>query len=234
MTKRTKPLVAFMVLLGACSSVSTMGWQGEVDTAQQLLSFRENARAYEILDSVYDQNQDNEEVLLALGETYTDSQAVLRARATYRRLGELGKTRESQLGLGRIALKTNRPTEARNVLSTLIDNNSDSAEIYTLLGVSYDLDGNHEEAKAQYWKALEIKPDHPNTLNNLGFSAILSGDYSFAIMTFEDLAQSYPRNDTYMLNLAVAYVINGNESDFSRLALTPQQRAAAQEISSRL
>jgi len=71
-------------------------------------------------------------------------------------------------------------------------------------GVKFFLDGNFQEAKVRYQKALEISPLYATTLNNLGMLYLQEKDFKNAEMYFIE-ANRNKENPTYLLNLGHAY-----------------------------
>jgi arylsulfatase A-like enzyme/Flp pilus assembly protein TadD len=63
-----------------------------------------------------------------------------------------------------------------------------------------------KEAKAALGKALELKPNEPNTLNNLGYIAIKGeGDIEAGIALIEKALKAAPENPSVMTSLGSAY-----------------------------
>ncbi|WP_299545802.1 tetratricopeptide repeat protein [uncultured Tateyamaria sp.] len=226
--------LASAALSGCVAVENRLGWQGEVSAARQLLQFDERGRAFDVLDSVLEQYSNNSTVLTALGELYLEYDAILRARAAYTRLEQAGQPIEAQLGLGRVALKTNSVTDARTHLNAVLAADPARIEALNAFGVSHDIAGSHQTAQQFYQRALALDPGYQEAHNNLAFSLLLSRDFNHATARFEQLVQSYLRNRTYKLNLAVAYYAKNDSDSASRLELSNSERSAARELAAAL
>ena len=78
---------------------------------------------------------------------------------------------------------------------------------WNVLGILADLNGNSVDARAYYYRALEVIPESPTLINNIGYSFLMDGHYAQAesmlhkglVMGFEDLVM---RNN---LSMAIAW-----------------------------
>lgn len=71
-------------------------------------------------------------------------------------------------------------------------------------GVKFFLNGNFSAAKNKYREALEISPEYPTTLNNLGMVLLQEKKYTEAEKCFKR-AVGIKENPTYFLNLGHVY-----------------------------
>jgi tetratricopeptide (TPR) repeat protein len=71
-------------------------------------------------------------------------------------------------------------------------------------GVKFFLNGNFSAAKTKYREALEISPEYPTTLNNLGMVLLQEKKYTEAEKCFKK-AIELKENPTYLLNLGHVY-----------------------------
>lgn len=71
-------------------------------------------------------------------------------------------------------------------------------------GVKLFLNGNFSDAKNKYREALEISPEYPTTLNNLGMVLLQEKKYTEAEKCFKK-AVGVKENPTYFLNLGHVY-----------------------------
>ena len=71
-------------------------------------------------------------------------------------------------------------------------------------GVCLFLSGNFNEAKDKYRQALDMMPDYPSTLNNLGMLSLQEKNYPEAEAYFLKAIQ-IKESSTYLLNLGHVY-----------------------------
>jgi protein O-mannosyl-transferase len=83
--------------------------------------------------------------------------------------------------------------------------NADSAEGHNALGVKFSMSNRHEEAIAEYKKAVELRPDFADAYNNLGNAYNSAGKPQEAIAAYEKAIDINPRSAVTHFNLAVGY-----------------------------
>jgi hypothetical protein len=81
-----------------------------------------------------------------------------------------------------------------------------------------------QRAAAEYRKALEIFPDHPNALNNLGLVAKDEGDWLSAEKLFRAALAAAPNHPLARANLALLYFESGEVEKAAILAEEAQER----------
>jgi tetratricopeptide (TPR) repeat protein len=86
----------------------------------------------------------------------------------------------------------------------------EDAGIYNNLGLVFLKSSRPREALEQFAKALEIKPDHLDSLINIGALAHQYRDYARAQAAYEKVLQFEPENDTAARGLAYAVFGSGN------------------------
>ncbi|MET3660594.1 tetratricopeptide repeat protein [Aquamicrobium ahrensii] len=96
-------------------------------------------------------------------------------------------------------------------------------------GAILDQTGQKDEARQLYRKALDLKPDEPSVLSNLGMSYVLEGDLRTA-ETFLASASRQPGADSRVRqNLALVVGLQGRFDEAERIAsqeLSPEQARA--------
>jgi len=80
-----------------------------------------------------------------------------------------------QSKIGKQLLAANRPGEAVMVLERAVAANPTDAKAFSALGTAYDQQGQYEQARSQYNKALSLQPGSIAVQNNLGMSFALQG-----------------------------------------------------------
>jgi len=97
--------------------------------------------------------------------------------------------------LGKVRLVQGDSVEGVELLSRATAQGTDDWRLYSALGIGNDYLERYAEAEAAYKKALEMCPDDPAVMNNLGVSQGLSGRMDQAIFTLKD-ALSYGQHTT--------------------------------------
>ncbi len=105
--------------------------------------------------------------------------------------------------------------EAGRDLRAAISHDASRAEAHSALAVLYDREGKHDEAAQHHVRAVELAPDEPRYLNNLGFSLFARGKTREAIGAYERGIRLAPADLRLWNNLGFAYAVTG---DFTRAA----------------
>jgi Flp pilus assembly protein TadD len=102
-------------------------------------------------------------------------------------------------------------------------------KLYSAEGAVLDQLGRSAEARAKYRQALDLQPNEPSVLSNLGMSYILSSDPRTA-ETYLKLAASQPGADSRVRqNLALVVGLQGRFAEAEKIAsqeLSPEQATA--------
>ncbi len=93
-------------------------------------------------------------------------------------------------------------------------------QVYMIQALNFETDVSRnieshslEEAKKQFQKALDLRPNFPPFLNDLGLAAYHNGDYDEAIQNFQAALNVNPNYADAHANLASAYVAKGQYED---------------------
>jgi Flp pilus assembly protein TadD len=105
--------------------------------------------------------------------------------------------------------------EADRDLRAAIVRDGNGAEAHSALAVLYDRQRRHDEAALHHARAVELDPDEPRYLNNLGFSLFARGKAREAIAAYERGLRLAPADARLRNNLGFAYAVTG---DFTRAA----------------
>src|SRR5579872_5477301 len=110
----------------------------------------------------------------------------------------------------------------------------ESPEVNYALGMSYARQGRKEEARQYLEKAIQLRPNYADALNNLGVLFIQTRQYSEAEREFEACIQQAPDFDQAYLNLARLHVrLNEKEkarNDLQALLQKQPQHKIAQQM----
>src|SRR5574341_737603 len=95
------------------------------------------------------------------------------------------------IGMAADLVLKNRFNEARRVLAKLLELSPDDAEVMSLLGNIYGIEGNLTKAEEWLNKALSLKPDYPRALYYMGEVYHEKGEFEKAIKMFEKAIEHY-------------------------------------------
>jgi Flp pilus assembly protein TadD len=123
-----------------------------------------------------------------------------------------GGAAKDYLARGRARLDEGRLNEAIRELSRAVSLDARLAEAHNLLAVAYDRKGLHDRARESFERALDHDAD-AQTLNNLGYSLYLSGNYRAAIARLKRAAKLAPADERIWNNLALAQARLGKYDD---------------------
>lgn len=123
-------------------------------------------------------------------------------------LAELGK---AYLAADRIALALKALDEARAAQPSRWD-------VHSAMGVALDTLGRPAEAEAAYRRALELAPDNPAVMNNLGLSQALAGRLDDALATLTRAADHPRAGAQIRQNLALVLALKGDGAGAEKLA----------------
>ena len=125
---------------------------------------------------------------------------------------DAGGTAKDYLARGRALLGEGRLNEAVRELSRAVSLDSRLSDAHNLLAVAYDRKGLHDRARDSFERALDHEPD-AQTLNNLGYSLYLSGNYRAAVARLKRAARLAPSDERIWNNLALAQSRLGKYDD---------------------
>ena len=117
------------------------------------------------------------------------------------------------LAEGRALLNAGRINEAIAELSLAASLDRSLSEAHSLLGVAYDRKGLSERARDAYELAVKSEPEDAQTLNNLGYSLYLNGNYRAAVDRLKRAARLAPADERILNNLALAQCRLGKYKD---------------------
>ena len=127
-----------------------------------------------------------------------------------------GGSARDYLERGRALLEEGRLNDAIAELSRAASLDPKLSQAHSLLAVAYDRKGLHERAEDSYKHAIEVNENDPQTLNNLGYSLYLNGNYRAAVDKLKRAARLAPTDARVLNNLALAQVRLGKYEDAYR------------------
>jgi Flp pilus assembly protein TadD len=156
--------------------------------------------------------------LIAAGDVLLQMGAVDEAIVSYNAaLVRPGDTQGAEIGLARAFLKTGKPQLALTPLSKALETSPEEPKLLLLLGVTKDLQGQHQEAQANYRDGLAHAPADRALTINLALSLTLSGDFPDAIAVLQPLATARTASPDERQTLALIYGLKGNVPEAARL-----------------
>jgi tetratricopeptide (TPR) repeat protein len=102
------------------------------------------------------------------------------------------------------ALKLGEVQMAKGLLDHATSLPQASWRCWNARGVVADLRNDFESADSSYEKAMELAPEQPEVLNNVGWSRLLRGDWNEALAPLEQAARLMPNSARVANNLELA------------------------------
>jgi Flp pilus assembly protein TadD len=112
--------------------------------------------------------------------------------------------------LGKVLVASGQTSEAIASLSETSLMIPDDWEVFSVLGIAYDLNGDSENAHISYRKALAISPNNISVINNLALSLALSGAIDAGIDLLVKAASLPDAVVHIRQNLALMYAMKGD------------------------
>lgn len=135
------------------------------------------------------------------------------AIALLERALEVDPSMEAQASLVIAHLKSENYDQALAIASAIQKSNPSSPHGYTLAGMVYGLQGNKDDAKAFFVKALEVSPGDPNAGVNLAELVLLEGDAAEARRLYLKVLTHNPDDLKALLKLGSLDTRLGRYSD---------------------
>ena len=105
------------------------------------------------------------------------------------------------------------PVPVSNSPSQLQDKNSNDTEYWIKLGNSYFDSNQYDDAIAAYLKALELKPENPNVLSDLGVMYRRAGKPDKAISTFDRAYKADPGHPMSLFNKGIVLYYDPGQTE---------------------
>jgi serine/threonine-protein kinase len=150
-------------------------------------------------------NQNQPEILLALGSVYNASGRTAEAIAELKRALEVSPSSDEAYGrLGSAYLGSGRSSEGIQALKKAVEINPYYWMNYNNLGNAYYQLGDFTNAAECYRKVIELDPNNPYAYNNLGAVLLQSGRFQEAVEPLQKSLQFSADGQAYS-NLGIAY-----------------------------
>lgn len=152
------------------------------------------------------------QVLRALGQ-HAQAVAVLEAASIANQ-----RDTEVQAAYGKALIEAGRLDQAASVLSGVNSPDRPDWRILSAQGAIADQQNKHEEAQRFYHDALQIAPDEPTVLSNLGLSYALSKRLDLAEQTLRKAAAAPKTDPRVRGNLALVLALQGKFKESEEVA----------------
>lgn len=129
---------------------------------------------------------------------------------------------------GAIYLAKQNPVKARALFEEALKKRPDDVAALNAMGVSYDLEGDHQAAQQYYDKVLTLKPNDPNAVGNKALSVAFEGRFSEALPVLEKRAKRMDATFKDRENLALVYGLAGQYQKARDLYATDMTQAKVQ------
>ncbi|HWA29780.1 MAG TPA: tetratricopeptide repeat protein [Rhizomicrobium sp.] len=150
------------------------------------------------------------------GAAKTLQQLLLVANTDPRVLGEYGK----------VLVQQGHAKDAIKFLARATQLGSNDWTVYSALGVAYDQNDDHTDARKSYDRALAMKPGEASILNNYAVSRMLTGDYDGAVQTLSQIEKSGASDPKIAANLAKAEELKAAHPSANAPVATAQSQPA--------
>ncbi len=204
-----------LLALGGCANTSGGDREVSSETLALTAARTEQGGNYVTAAIQYrtllDRSPDNRDALLGLARNlrYVGN-ARLAADELLKAPGFTGGDAGILLELGKAQIAMSNAKDAVRHLQSAQEKDSGNWDIFSTLGVGYDLLKSYDKAQEAYSKALTLSPDNLSVLNNMAISLALSGNLDAAISTLEEAPISIRRMPQVRQNLALFYALKGN------------------------
>src|SRR3954447_17413819 len=215
--------------LGGCQTMSDI--TGSITSSKAEASpDADPRRAAEVYGERYRANPKDAEAALRYGQALRGTGQRAQAVAVVEQATIANPGNKALLAAyGRALADNGNFKQAFDVLGRAHSPDNPDWRILSVQGTALDQMGRHEEARRYYASALQIAPDEPSVLSNLGLSYVLSRELPKAEETLR-LAQATGRADARVRqNLALAVGLQGRFTEAETIvkADLPADEAAA-------
>jgi Flp pilus assembly protein TadD len=201
------------LLLGGCGgrlsqftgSISDMGRSAPADRRPEAIP--ELARRYDARPGEKRASLDYAAALRANGQN-PQAVAVLQ-RASIANVGD----RDVSAAYGKALVDVGQLDTALQVLMQAHSEDRPNWQVLATMGSIADQQGNHDRAREFYHRSLQIAPNEPSTLNNLGLSYMLTKELPLAEQTLRRAASLPGADPRVQANLALAMRLQNKSSE---------------------
>ena len=192
------------------------------ETAKEIIAAGDAALAQGKLDEALyqyvkavDLDNSSDTALYKIGDIHAERGNTEKAKKAYEMVFEINPDNAgAHEGLGQLLLGQRKYDEARYHLTTAEASGAvGSWRLYNSLGVMADLGNDYQQAIIYYDKALDLQPELPLILNNMGYSRYMLGDWDSAERYYKKAVVNDKYFERAWRNLGLLYVRQGNYED---------------------
>ncbi|PLY02469.1 MAG: hypothetical protein C0624_08455 [Desulfuromonas sp.] len=119
---------------------------------------------------------------------------------------------EVLIGIGRTLRVQNALEKSEEYLARAVETAPQNLEALTELAIVYDYRSLYQRAEPIYRQICELDSEKSAPLNNLGFNLLLQTRYADALIPLQKALAKAPQDTQIKNNLAIAYMLSGDES----------------------
>lgn len=190
----------------------------------------ELARAAEAIGQSYERNPKDRNIGLSYANVLMMSGRNAQALAVMQQVAIAHPSdRETLAALGKTQAAAGQLEKALGTINRAQTPDRPDWRLYSAEGAVLDQLGRSSEARSRYRMALQMQPNDPSVLSNLGMSFVLSGDLKSAETHLRQAAQQPGADSRVRQNLALVIGLQGRFQEAEQIAsqeLDPQQAAA--------
>lgn len=225
-------VMAALALTGCASSKKELTTGSIPKVNRQLDSLRgpELARAADGIGQAYERNPRDRNTGLSYANVLMMTGRNAQALAVMQQVAIAHPSdREVLSSLGKAQAAAGQLEKALGTIQRAQTPDRPDWRLYSAEGAVLDQLGRSSEARSRYRMALQIQPNDPSVLSNMGMSYVLSGDLTTAETYMRQASQQPGADSRVRQNLALVVGLQGRFQEAEQLAsqeLDPQQAAA--------
>lgn len=177
----------------------------------------------------YEKNRQDKNTILGFADALRQNGQITQAMAVLRSAVVVHTNdRDIASAYGKILAMNGKFDEALNVIRRVQVPQTPDWKLLSAEAAVLDQTGNHARARSLYTQALQIKPDEPTLLNNLGLSHLLSNQLPEAEYNLRRAANLPGADSRVRQNLALVLGLQGKFQEAESVALTELDQQQAQ------
>lgn len=221
LTSTSYVLLALMALAGCASTPSreTTGSIPKLNKPVETMNASELSSAVRSIGAAYEKNPKDRNNGLAYANVLMASGRASQALAVMQQVAIAHPTDRAVLAsYGKAQAAAGQLEQALGTISRAQTPDRPDWKLYSAEGAVLDQLGRSNDARARYRMALDIQPNEPSVLSNLGMSYVLSGDLKTAETYLKNASQQPGADSRVRQNLALVVGLQGRFDEAERIA----------------
>ncbi len=158
------------------------------------------------LDSLYNEEPNNVDVIIKLGDSYYQLNMLTDADYFYKKALAINPNSiRSLLGIARVDFIDGNIDSAKILLDKVISLSPNLFTPYSILGKIYFMQNDFERSKYYFHKSLQVDSTNVESLTNLGLIFQTVGNKILAEKYLKEAVKFNPKNQVALMNLGVYY-----------------------------